>query len=592
MPIYNPIPGSSVTGLRNVSDYGAVPARIVQDAVTNGTTTVTSATAAFSSADVGKTFYLSGAGLAGVGDPGAAGTACTITNVGSGYTPGNYSLGFSGGGGSGAAGTYTIGGGGTVTTTRMTNCGSGYTSAPTVSFPSGGGSGAAGTANIFRNVLTGTISSVTNSTTVVLSTAANGTSTALTLAIGADVTDAIQDALDDAGAAKGGVVLVNPGIYFVAGHLDVPNNVHLKGAVDAPLSLVGGLPYAGGAQGSSGSGGSFNQFPPQVGPFEGFTGLWMTDSASAYGVLVQNNSCVSSMYLYWPLQDATDFTPTAYPPAFEMYGANPSVKNVAFLNAYKAFYMETVNRPYVGDVYGQVLDTVVEIQGLTDGGAIERIVLAPVWGFFWGGASAYTRANLYCFKIYRCDGVHISDCSFFWSYVGFLLQTGSIGTINGTNYNGNSIGSAVNVIIDTADFGVVIYDINSSVGWSFTNCKFGVASHGVVDVSAAAHGPSTFTSCQFWGGYDTTFNYVCQVDGTANYKFIGCDASQYALSPFVIAGSARLTVTGCDLQTSIANDVTASAAASAIFVGNYVKGTYASSNTGTGTISAANNINY
>jgi hypothetical protein len=65
-----------------------------------------------------------------------------ITNVGSGYANGTYALGFTGGGGSGAAGTYTIAGG-ALSSILITNKGSGYTSAPTLSFPSGGGSNAA-----------------------------------------------------------------------------------------------------------------------------------------------------------------------------------------------------------------------------------------------------------------------------------------------------------------------------------------------------------------------------------------------------------------------------------------------------------------
>ena len=74
----------------------------------------------------------------------------TITAGGSGYTNGTYALSFSGGGGSGAAGTYTVTDG-TVTSTTMTDFGTGYTSEPTVSFPSGGGTGASGlvTLNIF-----------------------------------------------------------------------------------------------------------------------------------------------------------------------------------------------------------------------------------------------------------------------------------------------------------------------------------------------------------------------------------------------------------------------------------------------------------
>lgn len=71
----------------------------------------------------------------------------SITAGGSGYTNGTYSLGISGGGGSGAAGTYTVSSN-VVTSAELTSFGTGYTTAPTVSFPSGGGKGAMGLAYI------------------------------------------------------------------------------------------------------------------------------------------------------------------------------------------------------------------------------------------------------------------------------------------------------------------------------------------------------------------------------------------------------------------------------------------------------------
>jgi hypothetical protein len=296
--------------------------------------------------------------------------------------------------------------------------------------------------------------------------------------------------------------------------------------------------------------------------------------------------------MYWPSQDATDFTPTAYPWAIQMYGSNGCVKNVGLVNAYKGLYLRTVNRPLVADVSGQVIDTGVEIDGLVDCGTIERIILAPIWGFFWGGASSYSRANFYFFKIYRCDEVHISDSSNFWGYVGFLLQTGSLGTINGVDYNGPSIGTATNVIIDTADFGVIIYDINDAIGWTFTGCKFGVASHGVIDVGAATHGPAAFVGCQFWGGYDGACNYVCAVDGTATYQFVGCFFNQYTLSPFTPAGSSRVIITGCDFGVSIGDDVTTAASGSVIAVGNFVKGGFTANTGGGGAVSSNNNVSY
>ncbi|MFA9197164.1 MAG: polysaccharide lyase family 8 super-sandwich domain-containing protein [Aliarcobacter sp.] len=67
----------------------------------------------------------------------------TVNNGGSNFTSAP-TVTFSGGGGSGAAGTAAISGG-RVSAVTMTSGGSGYTSAPTVSFTGGGGSSASGT---------------------------------------------------------------------------------------------------------------------------------------------------------------------------------------------------------------------------------------------------------------------------------------------------------------------------------------------------------------------------------------------------------------------------------------------------------------
>lgn len=70
----------------------------------------------------------------------------TITNGGTGYTSAP-TVTLTGGGGTGATATATVSGG-VVTAITITNAGSGYTSAPTVAFSGGGGTGAAGTAVI------------------------------------------------------------------------------------------------------------------------------------------------------------------------------------------------------------------------------------------------------------------------------------------------------------------------------------------------------------------------------------------------------------------------------------------------------------
>lgn len=65
----------------------------------------------------------------------------TITAGGTGFTPGTYAASFSGGGGTGAAANYTVTGT-AVTSITITNFGTGYSSAPSISFPLGGGTGA------------------------------------------------------------------------------------------------------------------------------------------------------------------------------------------------------------------------------------------------------------------------------------------------------------------------------------------------------------------------------------------------------------------------------------------------------------------
>jgi len=73
-------------------------------------------------------------------------TGFLVTAGGSGYTSAP-TVSFTGGGGSGATATATVSGG-AVTAVTVTAGGSGYTSAPTVSFAGGGGSSAAATASI------------------------------------------------------------------------------------------------------------------------------------------------------------------------------------------------------------------------------------------------------------------------------------------------------------------------------------------------------------------------------------------------------------------------------------------------------------
>ncbi len=66
---------------------------------------------------------------------------------GSGYTNGTFPLIVSGRGGSGCTGTFNVSSGGVANITIL-NAGTGYTSAPTLSFTNAGGTGASATATL------------------------------------------------------------------------------------------------------------------------------------------------------------------------------------------------------------------------------------------------------------------------------------------------------------------------------------------------------------------------------------------------------------------------------------------------------------
>lgn len=70
-------------------------------------------------------------------------TGVNIINAGTGFTNGTYTLSITGGGGTGATGTYTCTAG-NVSSINIKAQGSGYNTLPSVSFPSGGGINATG----------------------------------------------------------------------------------------------------------------------------------------------------------------------------------------------------------------------------------------------------------------------------------------------------------------------------------------------------------------------------------------------------------------------------------------------------------------
>lgn len=175
-----------------------------------------------------------------VGFPTPITSTLTITNAGTGYTSGTYALGFSGGGGTGAAGTYTIGVGGSITSTAISNNGSGYTSAPTVSFPSGGGSSAAATAHLFGSGASGIALITSNgvASVTVVHGGTNFTSTPTLSFVGGGGTGATATAVLTSGAISS-VTVTDAG----TGYTTAPAVVVQSGVNNSATATVTLMPF-------------------------------------------------------------------------------------------------------------------------------------------------------------------------------------------------------------------------------------------------------------------------------------------------------------------------------------------------------------
>lgn len=193
--IFPATPGAAKPAIGTVSIVitpGAGPGQVTSVNITNPGSGYTTATVAFSGGG--------GSGAAGTVNLGTGVTSVAMTNNGTGYTIAPIS--FTGGGGSGAAATATIVGG-LVTAITVTAPGTGYASAPTVVI-GGNGSSAAATATIAGGIVTG----------ITMTSGGTGYTTAPTVAISGDGSLATGLAVISASGVTG-VTVVNGGTGFI-----------------------------------------------------------------------------------------------------------------------------------------------------------------------------------------------------------------------------------------------------------------------------------------------------------------------------------------------------------------------------------------
>lgn len=210
----------------NVKAFGAKGnARMVADAaITAASSTLTSATAAFTSADTGKLVSIAmgpnavttGTYTSGITTTGSAGQTCLLTFAG------------------GAAATVYLSGTNAIagsSTLYFTAYGTGYASTPTTATVAAGtASACSGTATVVTtmhplSVLT--TATYSNATTITLAAAATNTVSSAFMSIATDDTTAIQNAIDQAATSSGSVYF--PAAYYGVRGLTISSPVTLFG---------------------------------------------------------------------------------------------------------------------------------------------------------------------------------------------------------------------------------------------------------------------------------------------------------------------------------------------------------------------------
>jgi hypothetical protein len=178
----------------------------------------------------------------------------TVTNGGTGYTSAP-TVSFTGGGGTGAMGVATIANG-QVTAVTITNSGTGYTSAPTVNFTGGGGSGAAATATVVANqssalTITGTLianNTAINGPTGAIGNAGNGAVTITTSTVENNFSGTTGGGFGDEGNA--GTLTVMNSFFF--NNIAIGNGGGIQEG--GPSTTITNTEIRGNVSGASGGG--------------------------------------------------------------------------------------------------------------------------------------------------------------------------------------------------------------------------------------------------------------------------------------------------------------------------------------------------
>lgn len=382
-----------------------------------------------------------------------------------------------------------------------------------------------------------------------------------------DDTAAFQRALDAAGKAGGGIVLVPRGVYRFAGHLNVPSAVTLKGIWESVPAHNGlrdpGLPK----------------------PTDDGTTFLVTEGAGrdegpAF-ITLNTNSTLKGVVLYYPEQIADD-VPKPYPWAIAMRGKNPAVLDCELLNPYQGIDATHNERHLIRNVHGQPLRCGVRVDAIYDIGRIENVHFNPWWSMK-PKLFAWQKAHGEAFVFARSDWQYVLNTFCFGYHVGYRFVASRAGVCNG-NFLG--IGA------DDCETAVVV-EQSAPMGLLITNGQF-VSFRGpdptMVEVAPTHTGTVRFLNCAFWG----PCHQIARISGRGTVGFGDCTFVQWDARKegraALQATEGTLLVRGCEFREDKPQIELGEGVHRAVIAENVVTGQLRITNRSSGSVRISDNV--
>ncbi len=364
-----------------------------------------------------------------------------------------------------------------------------------------------------------------------------------------DNTAAFQKALDAAGNAKGGVVLVPTGQYSFAGSLTVPNEVVLRGVYAYSPS------HAGIRDRSSEK--------PEYGTVLLPRGGAGSEDGTPF-ILLQSNASLQGVCVFYPDQSPDGPAPKPYPYAVAMRGNNPAIVDVELLNPYNGIDASKNQRALIRNVHGQPLHIGVFVDLIYDIGRIENVHWNPWWSmskdlFEW------QKSNGIGFLFGKTDWHYVLNTFCFGYNVGYKFIDTKAGATNGNFLGIGADDCRTSVVVEqSAPMGILI-----------TNGEF-VSIDGpdptMLRVADTNTGTVRFNNCAFWG----PCNRNAVIDGHGTIGFSDCTFVNWSCREMrcyaIEAEGGSVLIRGCEFKEDKPQILLGKAVERAVITDNLVQG--------------------